>query len=151
MFKKFMATFCTLVFSAMLAGCGTQMGQDISSDISSLMPDASNGSSQNNNSSYQSDSGSTNQSGTNSQVQNSNASSNHTSSDAKITKEKAKEIALNHAKVKESDIRDYEIDLDTEEGVLIYDISFEHNGKEYDYDINATTGKITNSMYEIVD
>ncbi len=131
MFKKIIATFCALVFSAMLAGCGTQVGEDISSDISSMMPDATD------NSSYQSSTNSTPQ--------------NSTTSDVKITKERAKEIALEHAKIKETDITDYEIDLDNEDGKLVYEISFESNGKEYDYDVDATTGKVTNSMYELID
>ncbi len=131
MFKKIMATFCTLVFSAMLAGCGTQMGEDISSDISSMMPDT------NTDSSYQSETNTTQQ--------------NTTASEAKISKEKAKEIALNHANLKESDITDYEIDLDNEDGKLVYEISFECGGKEYDYDVNATTGDISNSKNELID
>ena len=68
-----------------------------------------------------------------------------------FTKEQAKEIALKHANIKAADITDYEIDLDTEDGKLVYDISFEHNGKEYDYDVDAETGKITNSKNEIID
>ncbi len=131
MFKKIIATFCALVFSAMLTGCGTQMGEDISSDISSMMPSATDNSSQ--------------QSGTDSTQQNS------TTSEAKITKERAKEIALEHANIKETDITDYEIDLDNEDGKLVYEISFESNGKEYDYDVDATTGKVSNSMYELID
>ena len=131
MFKKIIATFCALVFSAMLTGCGTQMGEDISSDISSMMPSATDNSSQ--------------QSGTDSAQQNS------TTSEAKITKERAKEIALEHANIKETDITDYEIDLDNEDGKLVYEISFESNGKEYDYDVDATTGKVSNSMYELID
>ncbi len=130
MFKKIIATFCAIVFSAMLTGCGTQMGEDISSDISSMMPDATD------NSSYQSSTNSTQQ---------------NTASEAKITKERAKEIALEHAKIKETDITDYEIDLDNEDGKLVYEISFESNGKEYDYDVDATTGKVSNSMYELID
>ncbi len=154
MFKKIMATFCTLVFSAMLAGCGTQMGEDISSDISSMMPNTSNNSStQNNNgsSSYQSNNGSSNQGNNGSLNQGNNNSSNYNASDAKITKEKAKEIALKQANLKETDITDYEIDLDNEDGKLVYEISFESNGKEYDYDVDANTGSISNSKNELVD
>ena len=131
MFKKIIATFCALVFSAMLTGCGTQMGEDISSDISSMMPSATD------NSSHQSSTDS--------------AQQNSTTSEAKITKERAKEIALEHANIKETDITDYEIDLDNEDGKLVYEISFESNGKEYDYDVDATTGKVSNSMYELID
>ncbi len=135
MLKKIMAAFCAVVFSAMLAGCGTKMGEDISSDISSMMPDT-------NDSSYQSSIDSQN---------NNTSPETDTSSKAKISKERAKEIALKHAKLKESDITDYEIDLDNENGKLVYEISFESNGKEYDYDVDATTGDVSNSMYELID
>ena len=140
--RKIFATFCTLVFSAMLTGCGTQMGQDISSDISSMMPDTGSTPSQNSSSTPQ-------QNSTDSSYQ--SDAQNSTSSQPKITKEQAKEIALKHANIKAADITDYEIDLDTEDGKLVYDISFEHNGKEYDYDVDAETGKITNSKNEIID
>ncbi|MBE6787953.1 MAG: hypothetical protein E7537_06370, partial [Ruminococcaceae bacterium] len=69
----------------------------------------------------------------------------------KISKEEAKDIALKHANLKETDISDYDIELDNEDGKLIYDISFEANGKEYDYDIDAHTGNVTNSMNELID
>lgn len=130
MFKKILAAFCAVVFSAMLTGCGTKMGEDISSDISSMMPDMDT-------SSQQSDTTSPQQ--------------GNTQSEAKITKEKAKEIALKHAKLTEDKITDYEIDLDNEDGKLVYEISFESNGKEYDYDVDATTGDVSNSMYELID
>lgn len=63
-------------------------------------------------------------------------------SDAKISRDKAKQIALEHAKVKESEIKNYHIDLDKDNGVLEYDIEFDHQGTEYDYEIDATTGDI---------
>ena len=137
MFKKFLAAFCAVVFSAMLTGCG------ISSDISSIMdPDMNNSAQQDNNTNN------------NSVGKNSTPISeqqNNTTTEAKISKEKAKEIALNHANVKETEISDYEIDLENENGKLEYDISFDANGKEYDYDVDATTGEITNSKNELID
>lgn len=68
------------------------------------------------------------------------ASNKETNKDKYITKEKAKEIALNHAKVK--NITDYKIKLDYENSVAVYEIEFKANGYEYDYDINAISGKI---------
>ena len=58
-----------------------------------------------------------------------------------ITKDEAKQIALNHANV--SNIYDYEIELDDNK----YEIEFKSDNKEYEYEINATTGKIIE--YEI--
>ena len=64
-----------------------------------------------------------------------NENSNNTTTN-KITKDEAKQIALNHANI--SNIYDYEIDLDDNK----YEIEFTANNKEYNYEINATTGKI---------
>ncbi len=64
------------------------------------------------------------------------------SSDAKISKDRAKQIALEHAKLKESDIKNYRIKLDRDDGVLVYELEFDHNNYEYDYEIDANTGAI---------
>ena len=141
MFKKFVAAFFAIVFSAVFAGCGTKMGEDVSSDISSILePDNSNSAQPNNNSNTP-----------NTSINNSSTPNSNTTSEAKISKEKAKEIALRHANVNEDKVSDFEIDLDTENGALVYEISFDSNGKEYDYDVNATTGDITDSKHEIID
>ncbi len=60
----------------------------------------------------------------------------------------AKEIALADAGVVESDLTKYEWDIDTERGVMVYEIEFSSGGYEYDYDINAVTGEIVNQNYE---
>lgn len=54
----------------------------------------------------------------------------------------AKSIALKHAKLAESDIRSLEVELDREDGVIIYEVEFKYKGLEYEYEINATTGEI---------
>lgn len=59
-----------------------------------------------------------------------------------ISKDKAKEIALSHAGVSASKISDYSIEVDTENGIKIYEIDFKSGGYEYEYDINATTGSV---------
>lgn len=64
------------------------------------------------------------------------------SMDAKISRDEAKKIALDHAKVKDADIKNYHISLDKDNGVLEYDIEFDHQGYEYDYEIDAKTGEI---------
>ncbi len=55
---------------------------------------------------------------------------------------KAKEIALNDAKVAENDIREYRISMDYEHGTMVYEIEFKSGIYEYEYDINAVTGDI---------
>lgn len=72
----------------------------------------------------------------------SKATSSKASGSSNISRSKAKSIALKDAGLKENQIYDYEIELDYEKGVSLYEISFEYNGKDYDYDINAKTGKI---------
>ena len=59
-----------------------------------------------------------------------------------ISKDKAKEIALSHAGVSASKISDYSIEVDTENGIKIYEIDFKAGGYEYEYDINAATGSV---------
>ncbi|MBR3975635.1 MAG: PepSY domain-containing protein [Clostridia bacterium] len=68
-----------------------------------------------------------------------------------ITKQKAKEIALSHAGVKEADIRDYEIEIDREAGKTVYEISFDSGNFEYEYELNAISGKILQSERERID
>ena len=60
----------------------------------------------------------------------------------KITKAEAKEIALKHAKVSSSKISHYKIELDYDDGKAVYEIEFKVGKTEYEYEINATTGKI---------
>lgn len=60
----------------------------------------------------------------------------------KITAEKAKSIALSHAKVSKNDVWYIECETDYEYGTKIYEVEFEVGGWEYSYEINANTGKI---------
>ena len=66
-----------------------------------------------------------------------------------ISKDKAKEIALNHAKVTE--YYDYDIEFDYDDGYAVYEIDFETDTKEYEYVINAKTGAIIYSEVETED
>ena len=61
---------------------------------------------------------------------------------------KAKSIALNHAGVSESKAYDMEIELDEEDGMLVYEVEFKSGGMEYSYEINATTGAIVKQETE---
>lgn len=64
-----------------------------------------------------------------------------------IGKSKAKTIALNHAGVSASNIYDYSCSFDGDDRVQHYEIEFESRGYDYEYEINAKTGKIIS--YEI--
>lgn len=72
-------------------------------------------------------------------------------SDTIISKEKAKEIALNHAGVPLNEIRGYSCEYDTDDGVKVYEIEFKHKGYEYSYEIDAVTGRIIDSEKEVDD
>lgn len=71
-----------------------------------------------------------------------------TSNKKKIGVSAAKNAAFKHAKVKASDAWDVEVDLDTENGKLVYEVSFSAGGYEYDYDIDAYSGKVLRSEKE---
>lgn len=59
-----------------------------------------------------------------------------------IGETKAKEAALNHAGVTADQITDYDWELDTTHGTVVYEISFDVGSTEYDYDIDAATGQL---------
>ncbi|MBB1534043.1 PepSY domain-containing protein [Leptotrichia sp.] len=59
-----------------------------------------------------------------------------------LTSEAAKKIALNHAKVSENNATFTKIKLNTSNGKSVYNIQFFVNGKEYNYTIDANTGKV---------
>lgn len=69
----------------------------------------------------------------------------------KISASKAKSIALNHAGVSSDDARGMECEYDADDGVKLYEVSFRSGKYEYDYEINALTGKIISWDKEIDD
>ena len=66
-----------------------------------------------------------------------------------ISAERAKQIALSHAGVGSAHFT--KVELDTEDGIRVYEIEFKVGNVEYDYDINAATGAIVSSSSEIDD
>ena len=68
-----------------------------------------------------------------------------------IGEAKAKTAALNHAGVSAAAIREYECQLDTEEGVRVYEIEFKAGNYEYSYEINASTGTVLMGERELDD
>ena len=64
---------------------------------------------------------------------------------------KAKSVALNHAGVSEGKAYDMDIELDDEDGILVYEIEFKSGGMEYSYEINAATGAILKHEAELDD
>lgn len=70
-------------------------------------------------------------------------------SDAEYTKEEALEIALEDAELKEEDIDKSRVELDRDDGFLTYNVEFYVGNEEYDYEIDASTGRILDVDYEI--
>ena len=64
---------------------------------------------------------------------------------------KAKSVALNHAGVSEGKAYDMDIELDDEDGRLIYEVEFKSGNMEYGYEINAATGAILKHEAELDD
>ncbi len=62
--------------------------------------------------------------------------------EAKVTLAQAKAAALVHAKLNESDVTFVKAKLERDDGKLYYDVEFYANNKEYDYEIDAVSGKV---------
>ena len=64
---------------------------------------------------------------------------------------KAKSIALNHAGLRENQAYDMDIELDDEDGQLVYEVEFKSGNMEYDYEIDAASGAILKHETELDD
>ena len=64
---------------------------------------------------------------------------------------KAKSIALNHAGLSENQAYDMDIELDDEDGKLVYEVEFKSGNMEYDYEIDAASGTILKHEAELED
>ena len=72
------------------------------------------------------------------------------STKAYITAEEAQNAALAHAGIAESSVAQLEIEFDSEDGLMVYEVEFYAGGTEYDYDINARTGEVVNFSREFL-
>ena len=78
-----------------------------------------------------------------------NVQSNGSASEKKfIGKEAAQQAALTHAQLTEADVTRLTAELDTENGIMVYEVDFHTAEFEYEYDINATTGAVIRSEKE---
>ena len=68
-----------------------------------------------------------------------------------ISADRAKQIALNDAGVKESAAVFLRANLDWDDGRMKYEVEFYSGNTEYDYDIDAVTGAILNSDRDLED
>ena len=81
---------------------------------------------------------------------------NNNNTNAKITSDKAKEIALNHANLSKNQVSYINAHLDYDDGIQVYDVSLYVNDVEYSYEINAailqsnTAESKTLSLFSII-
>ena len=70
-----------------------------------------------------------------------------------VSLDKAKQIALDHAGLSFSDVQFVKTRADQDDGRLVYEIEFVVKSgstvKEYDYEIDASTGKIVDYDYDV--
>ena len=88
---------------------------------------------------------------TESSIQDSSESSkqnNNVNNTGDISLDKAKEIALSHAGLSSDQVTFVQANKDFDDGIQKYDIEFYCNGKEYDYEINASNGQIIKYDYD---
>ena len=65
-----------------------------------------------------------------------------------ISIDTVKDIVFKHAKVENKNVTNLEIEYDYENGNMIYDVEFHCNNIEYDYEVDAISGKILESEIE---
>lgn len=65
-----------------------------------------------------------------------------------IGEDKAKKIAFNHAGIREELLTALEIELDLEDGVLVYEVEFQTDDYKYEYEIGARNGQILDYEFE---
>ncbi|MDU7067189.1 MAG: PepSY domain-containing protein [Clostridium perfringens] len=81
-------------------------------------------------------------------IENYNHNKQSINNQSQITVEQAKEIALKHANISESQVTFIKADKELDDGIEKYDIKFYFDNKEYEYEINANTGEIVSFDYE---
>ncbi len=72
-------------------------------------------------------------------------------SDEYISEDKAKSIAFDHAGIKAADVKFSKSELDRDDLIVHYDVEFVAGKYEYEYEINAESGKVIASDKEFND
>lgn len=65
--------------------------------------------------------------------------------------ESALAAALSHAGLDSSQVSGTEVEMDCENGVIVYEVDFKYGGQDYEYEINASTGEIMVSDVDVDD
>ncbi len=71
------------------------------------------------------------------------APATQTSSGTQLTRDQALAVALQAAGLTKADVRDIDAELDRERGTLVWEVNFESGRTEYEFEINAFTGEVT--------
>lgn len=123
--KKLSALILTLVFVLTLSACGESVSDNMDQNQSDTLSDPLITDSEQ------------------------SAVSGNTSVDAElISRERAIEITLEHAKFEQKDVTNLTAELDREYGISEWEVEFDKDGFEYSYDINASTGEIIKNNIE---
>ena len=122
--KKIITLSFVLIFALCLTGCGKM--SDVTSDAQSM--------------------GESVVSNTKSDIE--SVTSDGINFMAGITANEARDAALKHAKLEASQIKDVDVDLERQNGNLVYEVSFESGGKDYEYVIDADNGDVISSNQE---
>ena len=78
-----------------------------------------------------------------------NTNTNSNTSSNKISADKAKKIALNHANLTSNQVSYIQVEADFDDYTPSYDVEFYYNNVEYSYEINANDGNIINFEKDI--
>ncbi len=73
----------------------------------------------------------------------------NTSDQGEISRERALEIAMADAEVSSDNAREVKAERDEDDGIPIYDIEFETEYGDYDYEVAINGGKIVGADYEV--
>ena len=68
-----------------------------------------------------------------------------------ISEIQAKQKVFDELKISEKDVSNVTIRKDTDNGVSVYEVGFDYNGTEYDYEVSAQTGEIIEKDKELID
>ena len=156
--KAFAATLMAgaTTMALILGACG---GQQASSSSAQQPANSSSQQQSSSSSSAQTSSSSSEQQAASSSAQQTSSSAAPQASSSAATQqqgtqmgeEEAKNIALKDAGVSESQVTQLSVHLETDDGVTKYDVDFHVGQKEYDYDIDPTTGAILKAKSEVDD
>lgn len=92
----------------------------------------------------------TNQTTNNNNTTDKQTVTNNNQTKSQISEEEAKQIALKHAGVQESDITAIQVKKDIDDGISLYEVEFYTSNKEYGYDIKMEDGTVLKADFEVL-